>query len=35
VLSPEVRMLKILGSTVGIIFIIGLIATILLLKFIF
>jgi hypothetical protein len=33
--SPEARMLKFLGSTVGIIFIIGLVVVILLLKFIF
>ena len=32
---PEVRMLKFLGSTVGIIFLIGLIVTIILLKAIF
>ena len=33
--SPEIRMLKFLGSTIGIIFIIGLIVTIILLKAIF
>jgi hypothetical protein len=33
--SPEVRMLKFLGSTVGIIFLIGLVVVILLLKAIF
>jgi hypothetical protein len=33
--SPEILMLKFLGSTIGIIFIIGLIVTILLIKFIF
>ena len=32
---PEIRMLKFLGSTIGIIFIIGLIVTIILLKAIF
>jgi hypothetical protein len=32
---PETRMLKFLGSTVGIIFLIGLVVVILLLKFIF
>ena len=32
---PEGRMLKFLGSTVGIIFLIGLVVVILLLKFIF
>ena len=32
---PESRMLKFLGSTVGIIFFIGLVVVILLLKFIF
>jgi hypothetical protein len=32
---PESRMLKFLGSTVGIIFLIGLVVVILLLKFIF
>ena len=32
---PEIRMLKFLGSAVGIIFIIGLIVTIILLKAIF
>jgi hypothetical protein len=33
--SPEIRMLKFLGSTIGIIFIIGLIVTVILLKAIF
>ncbi len=33
--SPEGRMLKFLGSTIGIIFLIGLVVVILLLKFIF
>ncbi|HEV7609012.1 MAG TPA: hypothetical protein VGO61_16840 [Steroidobacteraceae bacterium] len=33
--SAESRMLKFLGSTVGIIFLIGLVVVILLLKFIF
>ena len=33
--SPEIRMLKFLGSTIGIIFLIGLIVTIILLKAIF
>ena len=32
---PESRMLKFLGSTVGIIFLVGLVVVILLLKFIF
>jgi hypothetical protein len=33
--SPEGRMLKFLGSTIGIIFLIGLVVVILLLKLIF
>jgi hypothetical protein len=32
---PEIRMLKFLGSTIGIIFLVGLVVVILLLKFIF
>ena len=32
---PEIRMLKFLGSTIGIIFLIGLVVTIILLKVIF
>ena len=32
---PEIRMLKFLGSTVGIIFLVGLVVVVLLLKFIF
>lgn len=33
--TPESRMLKFLGSTIGIIFLVGLVVVILLLKFIF
>lgn len=35
VFAPESRMLKFLGSTIGIIFLVGLVVVILLLKFIF